>query len=260
MHNEDWPCGAVFGDLNRDGRPELVLSIHGEPARNRVFLNEGLDREASLKQPAAPAPNFRDVTAACGLPAQWPTRVPHVEIQDFDNDGWQDLYFSAGWQSADGAITPLIYRNLGCEPGGIPRFEGPVPPPDSKAVYFPAGPSADYDGDGRVDLLLVNWFAGNHTRLLRNTTAGGNWLRVQVRSEGMCNREGIGLTVEVNGMDRREIATGYGYASGQVPIAHFGLGTAAEAGRVAVRGDAERGWRVHRSDVKSNQVITIEVP
>src|SRR5581483_12049014 len=39
---EDWPCGAVFGDLNRDGLLDLVLVIHGPKARNKVFINEGI--------------------------------------------------------------------------------------------------------------------------------------------------------------------------------------------------------------------------
>ena len=39
---EDWPCGAAFGDLNRDGRLDLVVSAHSLKARNRAFLNGGM--------------------------------------------------------------------------------------------------------------------------------------------------------------------------------------------------------------------------
>jgi len=253
LHNEDWPCGAVFGDLNRDGKLDLVLAIHGEPARNRVYLNRGTDRGG--------VPRFEDVTGAAGLPDQWPRKCPHVEIQDFDNDGWPDLYFSAGWHDANGTITPLIYRSLGGEAGGIPRFAAPKAPEESTTVYFPAGPSADYDNDGRVDLFLVNWFAGNHSRLLRNTSQSGGWLTVRICSAGKENHEGIGSKVTLRSGDAllgyREITTGYGYASGQIPLAHFGLGDAA-AVDVEIRtpgGHVER-----RRGVAKNQTLTIDIP
>lgn len=253
LHNEDWPCGTAFGDLNRDGELDLVLAIHGEPARNRIYLNRGMGKDG--------VPRFEDVTAAAGLPEEWPKKCPHVEIQDFDNDGWPDLYFSAGWLDAAGAITPLVYRNLGGEEGGVPRFAAPESPEKAEVVYFPAGPSADYDNDGRVDLFLVNWFAGNHSRLLRNTSKSGGWLRVQIRSAGKENREGIGskVTLRAGGalIGHSEISTGYGYASGQIPSAHFGLGGLTS---VDVEVRTPGGNIVRRKDVRKDQVLMIEVP
>lgn len=144
--------------MNRDGRLDLVLSVHGIRARNRVYLNEG---------PRDGTPRFRDVTAEVGFPAEVPNKCPHVEIQDFDNDGWPDVYFSAAWLD-DGKVTPLVFRNVGIDANsGLPQFVSPRKV-KSPMVYYPAGPTADYDADGRLDLLLVNWFAGNHTRLLHN--------------------------------------------------------------------------------------------
>lgn len=60
----------------------------------------------------------------------------------------------------------------------------------------PAGPSGDYDNDGRFDLFLINWFQGNHCRLLHNESAKRNWLQVQVVGKRM-NRMGIGCQVNV---------------------------------------------------------------
>ena len=34
LHNEDWTCGAAFGDLNRDGRLDLVRRRRGRPGVN----------------------------------------------------------------------------------------------------------------------------------------------------------------------------------------------------------------------------------
>jgi len=70
--------------------------------------------------------------------------------------------------------------------------------------------------------------------LLRNETDGGHWLEVCVQTRGQVNRMGIGSRVNVYEAGRlgeadallgsREIAVGFGYASGQEAIAHFGLG------------------------------------
>jgi enediyne biosynthesis protein E4 len=251
LDGEDWPCGACFADLNRDGRLDLVLAIHHGPARNRVYLNDGLHNGV---------PKFRDVTAEVGLGDPVPVRCPHVEVQDFDNDGWPDIYLSAAWLE-DGKVTPLVYRNTGVR-DGLPRFVAPRPVKTANA-YFPAGPSADYDGDGRVDLFLVNWFAGNHSRLLRNTSAERSWLTVRVAGRTM-NRMGVGAKIAVYSagsmgkaeglLGYQEIGIGFGYASGQMPVAHFGLGDAAT---VDVRVTLPNGVTLDRPNQRAKQVLVV---
>ena len=218
MDNEDWPCGAAFGDLNRDGLPDLVLSIHHVEARNRIFLNEGAKDGV---------PRFRDVTKQAGLPDSVPEKSPHVEIRDFDNDGWPDLYFSTTWMEDDGSVEPLIYRNTGVG-DGIPVFKATRKlKQGDKLIYYPAGPSCDVDGDGRTDIFLINWFRGNHSRLMHNVSDSGNWLDIEVRGETF-NRQGIGTKIRIMSggklLGSQEMTTGYGYASGQIVRCHFGLG------------------------------------
>jgi hypothetical protein len=165
------------------------------------------------------------------MPAEVPVKCPHVEIQDFDNDGWSDIYISAAWKNDDGSVTPLILHHTGVK-DGVPRFALPRQI-DDKMVYYPAGPSADYNNDGRIDLFLINWFQGDNCHLLRNVTKAGNWTDVQVVGKGTTPM-GIGTRVSVYEAGKagdaksligcQEIQTGYGYASGQPAIAHFGVG------------------------------------
>jgi len=252
--DEDWPCGAAFGDLNRDGRPELVVSTHGVRARNRVFLHEGTKDGL---------PVYREISLECGLGDVIPAKCPHVEIQDFDNDGWPDIYLSAAWKD-DGKVTPLLYRHQGLK-DGLPRFASQRAT-TAPMIYFPAGPSGDFDNDGRLDLFLVNWFPGNHCRLLRNESAEQGWLKCRVKGR-TSNRMGIGSKIWIYPAGKigqaeallgyREITTGYGYAGGQPAIAHFGLG-ATEVVDILVR--FPDGTEIRRAGANVDQVLEFKQP
>ena len=209
----------------------------------RLYLNRGIKDGF---------PRFEDVTDKVGL-KPLPMKAPHVEIQDFDNDGWPDVYVSIV-KFAGGKPYPVILKNLGIK-GGLPQFRedalavndfpteedrksGDVVKffermeREQKIVYMAPGPSADFDRDGRLDLFLANWWVKSRSLLLRNETPSGNWLQVAVRGTKGVNRMGIGSVVRLYPAGKmgqkdallgaREISVGYGYASGQEAIAHFG--------------------------------------
>ncbi|MCI0640340.1 MAG: CRTAC1 family protein [Gemmataceae bacterium] len=253
LDGEDWPCGAAFGDLDRDGRLDLVVAIHGKKARNKVFLNDGL-KNGVLQ--------FRDVTKEAGLGDVIPVRCPHVEIQDLDNDGWPDIYISAAWMDEAGKITPLVYRNEGRKEG-LPRFTPPRPI-GGNMVYYPAGPSGDFDNDGRLDLFLINWFQGNHSRLLKNDSTPRNWLQVQVVGKTL-NRMGLGCQIRLYRAGElgnqkalvgfQELSIGYGYASGQPALCHFGLG---DLERVDLEATLPSGKKLVRKNIESKKRIVLE--
>jgi len=223
LGNEDDVAGVSVGDVNRDGTLDLIVGQHfnstiddGTRVPVRLFLNRGVDGSGS--------PQFEDVTEAAGL-IGLPTKAPHVEINDFDNDGWPDILTTA---SAGDGTAPAVFRHEGLE-GDVPRFASPEGL--GHPQYWVAGPSADVDMDGRLDLFLVEWEPALPSLLLRNESTSGHWLEVSVGAE---QGFGIGWKVEVYRaggagdvaqlLGAREITVTQGYSAGVAPIAHFGLG------------------------------------
>ena len=84
----------------------------------------------------------------------------------------------------------------------------------------------DFDGDGRLDVLVLNRRAP--LQIYRNETPdAGHWLAVSLMQPGG-NRHAIGASVTVNGDMQRAIIGG-GHAGGQASPLHFGLGDATQA-------------------------------
>jgi hypothetical protein len=276
-------CGVCFGDVNRDGLVDVVLGQHfkspwSKPVANRLYMNRGIKDGV---------PSFEDVTESAGLVAL-PMKAPQVEIQDFDNDGWPDIYVSIV-KFAAGEPHPVIFRNLGGRVGGSPHFRedalalndfptaqdkalvraGPLFEKalrEKKIIYSAGGPSGDFDNDGRLDLFLANWWIEAPSLLMRNQTPGGHWLDVTVQGSDGVNRMGIGSTVRIYPAGKlgdaasliggREIAVGFGYASGQAAIAHFGLGEVQNVD-VEVVLPHNKGSLVQK-DVKADQRILMK--
>lgn len=248
---DDTSCGVCFGDVNADGRTDIIIGHHYdrpwvEPVPIKLYLNRSSNAE-DVK--------FEEVTAAAGL-VPLTMKAPHVEVQDFNNDGQADIVTSIV-KFAEGKPHPVIFLGRGVT-NGVPRFEVPAlsvndfPTDEDKAakssgaffkkmlaegkvIYSAPAPTADFDRDGRLDLVIPNWFPESPSLLLKNETRGGQWLEVIVVGQGHVNRMGVGCRVHLYEAGRlgdsaaliavREISVGYGYASGQEAVAHFGLGS-----------------------------------
>lgn len=246
---DDTPSGVALGDVDGDGLVDIAIGHHysspwKSPVFNRLYRNTGI-RDGK--------PTFVDVTEASGL-KRLPMKAPHVDLQDFDNDGRPDLLTSLV-KFADGRAYPLVFRNVGSR--GAPRFTEDVlgkndfPTDedravrktgeffdkmlrDRKVIYSAPAPVGDFDRDGRLDIFLANWWENSPSMLLRNETSGGRWLDVSVRGSAPTNRMGIGAVVRVYAagklgdpeslVGRREITASQGYVSGNEAAAHFGLG------------------------------------
>lgn len=268
--------GVAVGDLNRDGRPDLVLGQHiaGTPASNpllaagqaiRVYLHRGLGPDGG--------PRYEEIGGPIGL-GLIHTRAPHVQLEDMDNDGWLDIVAAT---SVGNGTKPAIFRHLGVR-DGLPRFANPAglapaerePTPEHSGWedlgmyrYWGTGTTLDHNRDGRVDLFLAEWFPDLPSRLLRNDTAtrGNRWLRVQTRVP----EDGVGAQVDVYRRGElgdpdaliasRPIVGSSGYAGGVEPIAHVGVGrTPLVDVRVTLPGDG--GVRTLRN-VRTNAEVRV---
>jgi hypothetical protein len=148
------------------------------------------------------------------------TKAPHVEIADLDNDGWPDIVTSA---SVDDH-TPVVFRNAGAD-DPVPHFvaNGASGP----AQYWPSGVVIDADHDGRLDVVLGEWYDEKPSVILRNTSDTGRWLgvvaapttRIEVyRAAGLGDRSQL--------LGDVTIGSSTGFGAGAPSIASFGLGRA----------------------------------
>ena len=155
--------GAVWGDVDNDGREDVLVYRYGHLA---LFRNLDTGPEGT--------PRFQDVTQAAGL-RRWVNSNGAVWF-DYDRDGLLDLYVTAyfrddvdlwrvattrimhdSFEFASNGGRNLLFRNLGTGPDGTPRFEDVT---DRLGVgstrWTLAAASADFNEDGWPDLYLAN--------------------------------------------------------------------------------------------------------
>jgi hypothetical protein len=123
---------------------------------------------------------FVEATEAAGLTDAAKAYGFGVAATDYDGDGWTDLFV------ANDSMPNFLYRN-----DGKGRFEsvgllaGVAVNSDARAQAGMGVDAGDYDGDGRVDLLLTT-FAHDTKTLYRNV--GGGQFEDASQSAGLAAR------------------------------------------------------------------------
>ena len=243
--------GVDAGDYDGDGRLDLFVTTFQDDYKT-LYHNDGDLR-------------FSDVTYAARLGQVSFNRLSWgAGFQDFDNDGWVDLFVASGhvYPQVDAAHLPQetyaqqnqVLRNLGngtfadVTPGAGPGMQVVK---SSRGVAF-----GDFDNDGRIDALVVNM--DDTLTLLHNTTRNGNhWLTVRTIG-ARSNRDGIGARVRVRagGRDQvREVKTSGSYASASDPRAHFGLGAASRIDSLEVKWPS--GAKQAFTDVPEDRIVVV---
>lgn len=128
------PNQVVIGDLNGDGKPDLVLADLS--ATGNVIID--------LQDPASPGHFLAATTLALGNP------VSSVQIGDINGDGKPDIV-AANYDTSGNNGRVSIYYQDPTNPGNFPQH-----------VDFPAGARpesvkiADVNGDGLPDLVVAD--------------------------------------------------------------------------------------------------------
>lgn len=120
------------------------------------------------------------------------------------------------------------------------------------------------DNDGDLDLLVVNqipvmpYEAESYTRLFRNDSTQGNWLKIKLQGE-QSEKNGLGSRIALvaggQHMIREIDGGGSSHISQNSTIAHFGLGSAEMADTILVKWTG--GNQQMLTDVAANQLLVI---
>ncbi len=217
-----WGMGIASRDLDSDGKDEVMLTSMGD---NVLSFAQGDGTYAAARY---------DIGTYAQIPFDGSDGRPstgwHAQFGDIDNDGLDDLFIAKG--NVDQMPTNAIHdpnNMLMQQPDGHFVEKADVAGVDTTDRSRGAA-LADFDLDGRLDLLVLNRRAP--LEIYRNVTEGtGHWLSVALEQNGG-NRSAIGaqVTVTANGVSRtQQVTVGGGHAGGQALPLHFGLGDAPEA-------------------------------
>ena len=224
---DELEAGAPDPDALRHFEQERPGSVLG----NTLFHNLGGGR-------------FDEISDKAGLETFWPWGAA---TGDFDNDGYVDVFIPSGmgypffyWPNClmmnqgDSTFVDRS-RNRGIEPPRDGRFlpdeiGGRPAPRSSRAAV-----TSDFDGDGRLDLLVNNF--NDRPFCYRNEFPRQNYVAFRLRGT-RSNRDAIGALVTLHFGDQklvRQVDPAGGFMSHSSKTMHFGLGGREQIDRLEIR-------------------------
>ncbi|WP_322889564.1 MULTISPECIES: CRTAC1 family protein [unclassified Yoonia] len=244
-----WGMGIASRDLTGNGRDDVMLTSMGD----------------QLLQLAQEDGTYANAPYSIGTYAQRPHTGDdgrpstgwHAEFADVDNDGRADLFIAKGNVDQMPGLAMADPNNLLMQQADGTFVEAALTAGIATTARSRGAALADFDGDGRLDLIVVNRRAP--LEIYRNVTENaGNWVSLSlVRSGG--NRNAIGAVVTVttdSGVQSQQNTIGGGHAGGKALPLHFGLGDADRATVTVTWPDG----RLSTHEVQANTASTLWHP
>jgi hypothetical protein len=174
-----WSTSCAFADFDRDGRLDLFVTSYLRGADKNPFCGRtGTGKLRMYCHPLnfRPSANvlyhnagdgtFTDVSVGAGI-AKFTGNGLGVAVADYDDDMWPDVFV------ANDGVPNFLFRNEGNR-NFTERalLAGVSVASDGKARAGMGTAFGDFDGDGRLDLVVTNHETEMHS-LFRNAGDGG---------------------------------------------------------------------------------------
>ena len=235
--------GVVFQDYDNDGHADILVTVLPRELYG-LYHNDG-DGLFSYRTLESGLGALTSGSSGWG-----------VGLEDFDNDGWKDLFVAQSHvldnvQQIDASLRykepPLLAMN---HQGHFERAESGV----TTALAARGAAFGDINNDGRMDVVVTS-LGGPPLVLLNRENSGNHWLSILLRGT-RSNRDGYGARVRVNGQTRFATSAG-SYLCANDKRLHFGLGAAEKAG-VEVLWPS--GTKQVLADVRADQFLEVAEP
>ncbi|MBN8630620.1 MAG: CRTAC1 family protein [Rhodobacterales bacterium] len=232
-----WGMGIASADVNLDGYPDYYLT---SMADNKLQV---------LKDTGSGKPDYADIAFKSGITAHMPytggdknpSTAWHAQFADVNNDGLQDLFVAKGNVAKMPDFAEKDPNNLMLAAGDGTYLEAGDKAGVASMAVARGAQVVDLNLDGKLDLLVQNRWTG--PEVWRQTSDAGAWVEVRLAEEAP-NRDAIGAVIEIrrgDKVERHEITSGGGHASGSVGWLHFGLGAAETAALRVIWPDGTEG-------------------
>jgi len=249
--------------------PIQSLPLEAQEAERRLFelfniRNSEVVFGNTFFKSLAPG-KFAEVSEQANLETFWPWGIA---VGDFDNDGFEDVFLPSGmgypydyWPNAllmnngNETFTDRA-KELGIEPPPGGRFLAEKIGGKPAARSSRCAAVADFDGDGRLDLIVNNF--NDRPYYFRNNFPKKNYIAFRLTGT-KCNRDAIGALVWIHcGKEVmvRQVNPAGGYLSQSSRTVHFGLGDRPDVDYAEIRWPSGQKQRIDRPAINTRHLVT----